>query len=235
MSKLALDQSVASAKSNESARLVRDDLGALPTSVTEQVMAGISETMRDIHTSHSVLLTQVMESSIQTAQLTKEIKGAVLSLLGSSDSSFSPIAVLLQPALEKAISDRISSEMQTLLTKMEIARFAPEYLGSKDSAQLTITRPHELETGIRGFTPLSYTKTCSRWAGKSKTIKFWFGRLHISTTSLQRWQGHGRLESLQRTEYLETKVTLIPATWLLRTGVIFKITRLISAVSSPPI
>ena len=42
-------------------------------------------------------------------------------------------------------------------------------------------------------------------------------------------------KTLQKVEFLETKATLIPSKWLLRKGVVLKITRLISAIFAPSI
>jgi hypothetical protein len=68
-----------------------------------------------------------------------------------------------------------------------------------------------------------------------KVINFWFGQLILSTSILESWQGHGNRATLEKAEFLETKATLIPAKWLLRKGMVLKITRLVSAIVAPSI
>jgi hypothetical protein len=57
----------------------------------------------------------------------------------------------------------------------------------------------------------------------------------MSTSILESWQGHGNRATLHKGDFSETKAALILAKWLLRKGMMLKITRLVSAVVAPSI
>jgi hypothetical protein len=148
---------------------------------------------------------------------------------------------LLQPALEKAISDQIVSSIESLTAHLanpqaKTTRKSNKRLDPEDDSSPNKTPQYaENQFGVQSLNSLSSTTTCIRWAGESKVFDFWFGRLIFSTSALDSWQGHGNGVTIQKAEFLETQATLIPSKWLLRKGAVLKITRLVSAIVAPSI
>lgn len=198
-------------------------------------MGEVSTIMATTNTTCSTILTEVRASSARADQSSEELNVAIRSLL--SDPTTSRIATLLQPALEKVISDQINSSLEALNAHLQQSQpdrpnVAPD-LDVKTSTNNT-PRLSENEVGVRSLNQLSATTTSIRWAGTSKAINFWFGRLMLSTSILESWENRGN-GTLQKAELLETKVTLIPSKWLLRKGAVLTITRLVSAIAAPSI
>jgi hypothetical protein len=236
LAKMSLEHSEAAMLTTEAARLTQSELQNLPSRVKGVVMGEISTSMAKSHTTCSTILTEVRQSSLKTDQTNEELKLAIQSLL--SDSSTSRIAALLQPALEKVISDQIDSSMEALNTHSR--RSHPETLSTPTLDEIDISekehrKSSKTEVGVRSLNQLSATTTCIRWPGTSRVINFWFGRLILSTSTLDKWEGHGDGKTLQKVELLETKATLIPSKWLLRKGIVLKITRLVSTIVAPSI
>ena len=236
LAKMSLEHSKAAMMTTEAARLTQSELQNLPSRVKGVVMGEISTTMAKSHATCSTILTEVRQSSLKTDQINEELKVAIQSLL--SDPNTSRIATLLQPALEKVVSDQIASSMEALTTHLR--RSHPEILSAPTLHEVDISakelrKSSRTEVGVRSLNQLSATTTCIRWAGTSRVINFWFGRLILATSTLDRWEGHGDGKTLQKVEFLETKATLIPSKWLLRKGVVLKITRLVSAIVAPSI
>jgi hypothetical protein len=208
----------------------------VPSRVKEVVMSEFSSTMAKSHRTCSTILTEVRTSSVKADQTSEEIKLAIRSLLVDPDTN--RIAALLQPALEKVISDQIASSMENLAAHLtppqpNAPKETPE--SDIDAAINVSAEPTESQIGVRSLNQLSTTTTCIRWAASLKVINFWFGQLILSTSILESWQGHGNRATLEKAEFLETKATLIPAKWLLRKGMVLKITRLVSAIVAPSI
>ncbi|KAN0122653.1 hypothetical protein V8E51_000979 [Hyaloscypha variabilis] len=236
LSRTSSEHSEFATTSTETARLVQADLQAVPSRVKEVVMSEFSSTMARSHTTCSTILTEVRASSVKADQTSEEIKLAIRSLLIDPDSN--RIAALLQPALEKVISDQIASSMENLAAHLtppqpNAPKETPE--SDTDAAVNVSAEPTESQIGVRSLNQLSTTTTCIRWAASLKVINFWFGQLILSTSILESWQGHGNRATLEKAEFLETKATLIPAKWLLRKGMVLKITRLVSAIVAPSI
>ena len=236
LAKMSLEHSEVALKTTEAARLTQNELQNLPSRVKGVMMGEMSTAMAKSHATCSTILTEVRESSLKTDQTSEELKLAIQSLL--SDPGLSGIATLLQPALEKVVSDQIAFSMEALTT--HIRRSHPETRNTPTFHDVDISAKefHKFsknEVGVRSLNQLSATKTCIRWAGTSRVINFWFGRLILSTSALESWQGYGDGKTLQKVEFLETKATLIPSKWLLRKGVVLKITRLVSAIVAPSI
>jgi hypothetical protein len=236
LAKMSLEHSEVALKTTEAARLTQNELQNLPSRVKGVMMGEISTTMAKSHATCSTILTEVRESSLKTDQTIEDLKLAIQSLL--SDPNTSRIATLLQPALEKVISDQIVSSMEALTTHLRRSHPETRNTPTFHDADISAMELHKFskpEVGVRSLNQLSATKTCIRWAGTSRVINFWFGRLILSTSTLDRWEGYGDGKTLQKVEFLETKVTLIPSKWLLRKGVVLKITRLVSAIVAPSI
>jgi hypothetical protein len=236
LAKMSLEHSEVALKTTEAARLTQTELQNLPSRVKGVMIGEISTTMAKSHATCSTILTEVRQSSLKTEQTNEELKLAIQSLL--SDSNTSRIATLLQPALEKVVSDQITSSMEALtahLTRSHPETLSTPTLHEVDISAKELRQSSKTEVGVRSLNQLSATKTCIRWAGTSRVIGFWFGRLILSTSTLDRWEGHGDGKTLQKVEFLETEATLIPSKWLLRKGVMLKITRLVSTIVAPSI
>ena len=234
LAKMSLEHSEVALKTTEAARLTQNELQNLPSRVKGVMMGEMSTAMAKSHATCSTILTEVRESSLKTDQTSEELKLAIQSLL--SDPGLSGIATLLQPALEKVVSDQIAFSMEALTT--HIRRSHPETRNPTTFHDVDISAKefHKFskhKVGVRSLNQLSATKTCIRWAGTSRVINFWFGRLILSTSALESWQGCGDGNTLQKVEFLETKATFIPSKWLLRKGIVLKITRLVSAIVAP--
>lgn len=237
ISKLTLEHSVEVSKLSEASSRVEAELQNLPTHVTNHVTTEISQLSRSLsnnHTTYATLLTEVKNTSIRTEQQSKEINDAIRSLLGNSDISH--IAALLQPALEKVVSDRIDAAMKEHAIHLE-ARTSSSKSSTTMSHQFTqcSTASGESSTGVTSLSQLSSTVTYSRQEQKSKIIQFWFGRLRITTSMVKSWQSCGNSKSLRKSEFVETVVTLIPSPWLLRTGVILTVGHVVSEIHFPSI
>ena len=236
MSKMSLVHSEFTTESNEIARQTQDDLQALPSRVRGLILSEVSTTMNKTHTACSTILTEVRESSAKADLASEEIRLAIQSLLSGPDTS--RIAALLQPALEKVVSDQIASSMEALTAHLVRPQLnTPDITPDPNSDIPTkdVSNHSENEVGLRNLNQFSATTTCIRWAGTSKVINFWFGRLMLSTSFLESWEGRGNGSTLQKAKFLETKATLIPSKWLLRKGVVLKITRLVSAIAAPSV
>ena len=236
LNRTATEHSGLMTKSSEVATQIQADIQTLPTRVVDVVVKEVSTTMAKSHATCSTILTEVRASSIKSDQTNEEIKRAIQSLLSNPDTS--RIAALLQPALEKVISDQIASSMESLTAHLASSQpNIPIRTLDPDGGPPVTVLPGSMENqiGVRSLNQLSATTTSIRWAGSSRVINFWFGRLIISTSSLEKWQGRGNGETLQKAEFLETRSTLIPAKWLLRQGVVIKIKRLVSSIVAPSI
>jgi hypothetical protein len=240
ISKMSLVHSEFTTESNEIARQTQNDLQALPSRVKGLVISEVSTTMAKTHTTCSTILTEVRESSAKADLTSEEIRLAIRSLL--SDPGTSRIAALLQPALEKAVSDQIASSMEALTARLGRPQLnTPDITPgitpdpNADIPTKDVSNHSENEVGLRNLNQFSATTTCIRWAGTSKVINFWFGRLMLLTSFLESWEGRGNGSTLQKAKFLETKATLIPSKWLLRKGVVLKITRLVSAIAAPSV
>jgi hypothetical protein len=236
LAKLSLEHSEVAVKTANAARLTQTKLQNLPSRVQRVMMGEISTTMAKSHATCSTILTEVREGSLKTDQTIEELKLAIQSLL--SDPNTSKIAALLQPALEKAVSDQIASSIEALTTDLRRSHAETLNTPTFHDAEISVKellKSSNNEVGVRNLNQLSATTTCIRWAGTSRVINFWFGRLILSTSVLDSWEGRGDGKSLQKSEFLETKATLIPSKSLLRQGVVLKITRLVSAIVAPSI
>jgi hypothetical protein len=225
-------------KTNETAIQTQTGLETLPSRVKDLVMPEVSTMTSKSHAACSTILTEIRASSATADQNSEELKSAIRTLISASDTS--RIAALLQPALEKVISDQIASSMEAL--NVHYGMNQPETSMPNTTAEQDNHVPLDKniksfvnEGGVRSLNQLSATKTCIRWAGASKVFNFWFGRLLLSTSVLNSWEGRGNEEPLQKAEFLEITLTLIPSRWLLRNGAILKITRLLSAIAAPAI
>jgi hypothetical protein len=69
----------------------------------------------------------------------------------------------------------------------------------------------------------------------SSVVGFWFGTLFISSTDETTCEMNFASEKVRKTEYFETQVTFVPSKWLLRTGVVLSVKRLISGIAKPQI
>jgi len=236
LNRTATEHSEFTTKSSETARLIQTDLQTLPSRLKDGVVDEISTAMAKSHATCNTILTEIRTSSIRSDQTNEEIKLAIQSLL--SDPGTSQIAALLQPVLEKVISDQIAASLETLTAHLASPQPSPPSRTPDPEVGISIKAipaSAENQIGVRSLNQLSATATCIRWVGSSRVINFWFGRLILSTAALESWQGLGNGESLQKAEFFETKATFIPAKWLLRKGVVLKITRLVSAIVAPSI
>jgi hypothetical protein len=240
MSKMSLVHSEFTTESNEIARQMQNDLQALPSRVRGLNMSEVSTAMTKTHTACSTILTELRESSAKADLASEEIRLAIQSLLSDPDTS--QIAALLQPALEKVVSDQIASSMEAVTAhlgrpQLNTPDITPDITPdpNADIPTKDVSNHSENEVGLRKLNQFSATTTCIRWAGTSKVINFWFGRLMLSTSFLESWEGRGNGSTLQKAKFLETKATLIPSKWLLRKGVVLKITRLVSAIAAPSV
>ncbi|KAE9381315.1 hypothetical protein N431DRAFT_505780 [Stipitochalara longipes BDJ] len=236
LNRIASEHSEAITKTNQTATQMQADIQNVPSRVKQVVINELSSTMAKSHTTCSTILTEVRANSIKADQTSEEIKLAIQSLL--SDSNTNRIAALLQPALEKVISDQIASSMETLTAHLAPSR--PDMpnrtpFPNVDTSQRAIPESIESKIGLRSLNQYSGTTTCIRWVGTSKVINFWFGRLILSTSVLDSWEGRGIGETHRKAEFLETRATLVPSKWLFRKGVVLKITRLVSTIVAPSI
>ncbi|CZR56349.1 uncharacterized protein PAC_06237 [Phialocephala subalpina] len=234
MSQLTLEHSVGVSKLSEASSRVEAELQNLPTHVTNHVTTEVSQlsrTLNNNHTTYTTMLTDVQNTSIRTEQQSQEINDAIRSLLGNSDISH--IAALLQPALEKVVSDRIDAAMKEHAIRLEAhtSNSMSSTTVSHQSTQCSV----QSSTGVTSLSQLSSTVTYSKQERTSKIIKFWFGQLRVTTSIVKSWQGSGNSKSLQKSQFVETKVTLIPSSWLLRKGVILTISHVVSGTCSPSV
>ncbi len=228
---MSLEHTEVATKTTETAKLTQIEVQNLPSRVKGLLMDDISKRMAKYHATCSTVLTEVRESNLKMDQTNEELKLAIQSLL--SDPNTSRIPTLLQPALEKAVSDQIACSMEALTTHLKWSH--PESLNTPtfhdaDTSAKELRKSSKDEVCVRSLNQLSATKTCIRWAGTSRVINFWFRRLILSTSALDSWEGRGDGKILRKVEFLERKPTLISSKWLLRKGIVLKITRLVSAI-----
>jgi hypothetical protein len=238
LSSMSIEHSEVITKTTEAAKLIQTDLEALPSQVSGLVMGELLPTVAKTHSTYSTILTELRTSSSKAGQNSEEIKLAIQSLLSNENTS--QIAALLVPALEKAISDRITSSMEVITAQLGSpppeTRTPDRRPDSENGISSSIIPKYpEKQFGVASLNSLSSTTTCIRWAGELQVINFWFGRLILSTSVLDSWKGYGNGEVLQKVGFLETKATFILSKWLLRKGAVLKITRLVSAVVAPSI
>ncbi|CZR56653.1 uncharacterized protein PAC_06542 [Phialocephala subalpina] len=232
LTKISVENSEATTTNSETASWTRNELQTLPSRISELVVEEVSTTMAKKHATCTTILTEIRENGMRADQSNEDIRLALQPLLSSENTG--KIAALLLPALEKAVSDRIAASLEGLTAHSVTAQ--PESIRQVTNAGSSlnnIPQEQELQSSVMSLNSLSSTTTCISWAGDSRVFGFWFGKLLVTNSTMITWQGCGDDVNIRKTEFLETKATLIPSRWLLRKGVILTIRRLVSAIVAP--
>jgi hypothetical protein len=210
----------------------KPDLDSFSARVSEETQQ-VSSTVAHSHVTQVALLTEIKEQTVMTEQTSQEIKLAVQSLLENGDSGLKCLAGLLQPALEKVISDRLESALKSMKDH-DVHNKTGSRTSVRSQVKENVTSSSPSTTvGVTSLSSLSSTRTARTWKRETKFYKFWFGRLRIITSISEQWDGRGISGYLRRAEVLETEVMFLPSPWILRKGVVFNVKRIISAVTNP--
>jgi hypothetical protein len=235
LSRLSLDQTAAGNILEETRNTSRNLTDQFKSNLTPAIQdlssqcLGISSTQA----THAIVLSATRESTVSIEQDTAQIKAAVSQLLENGSKDMGLLAALLQPAVEKVITERIDAALRTH-SSMQVLETASDPKPSH-AHETTSTPVSTQDTDISGLRYLRHKTVTYNSLRDYSVARFWFGSLFITSTNGATCEMNTTLKKARKAEYIETQVMFVPSTWLLRTGAVLSVKWLTSTVSKPSI
>jgi hypothetical protein len=231
LSKISTDQAATRSVLEETRNFSRDLTGQVKSTLVPAIqnLSAQCYSISSTQATQATILSATRDSAFSIENDAAQIKAAVSQLVNGGSKDMRLLAAVLQPALEKVITERINAALLTHSDNLVLEAKPNHVQENKPPGESTYkTNTSELHS-LR-----HKTATYSTFRGSS-VAKFWFGTLFISSTDETTCEMNFASVKVQKTEYFETQVTLVPSTWLLRTGAVLSVKRLISGIAKPQI
>lgn len=231
LSKISTDQAATRSVLEETRGFSRDLTGQVNSTLVPAIqnLSAQCHSISSTQATQATILSATRDSAFSIENDAAQIKAAVSQLVNGGSKDMRLLAALLQPALEKVIAGRIDAALLT-----------------RSSEETLETKPNHVQENIPPAVSTNNTNLSDLQALRHKTatygtfrsssvVRFWFGTLFISSTDETTCEMNFASEKLRKAQYFETQVTFVPSRWLLQTGVVLSVKRLISGIAKPQI